>query len=432
MAESINRTGSASHPAGQQTVYSRKSSGPFTSGNGVYDSSYPTYLNGEKNPRWRGQISRGQNASTPFEALKVWHTFDRQPHLSVIWDEVPGVTTPATAFIECDVQGYSFKNALFTDNQVKSISISTASNEAASLFHRKVNDAFRHIQAGVIAGEWRETQRLIKNRGSTLFGSTTSLADSIHDWIRRNRRLGNRARRIRDLLSTVSDLWLEYSFGVAPLVNDIEGAIDYYNDHSTTLSKKVRAIADHETQYGGPFYTYVGTIGCARIKVREERYKTASVLLYGEVGLRDQNSLNLKKKGLHPSDFVPTIYELIPYSFLVDYFTNLNGIIAAVGNLALDVKWSSRTYKRKFERRSITVGFIHYDENTAAYYGRPTILAAVPQSGSTFKEVTYRDPIYSVPVPGLEFSLPDSPLQWLNMAALYGARSETRRLVSNL
>jgi hypothetical protein len=423
MTETIEKTSITSYKIGYSYEYARLNGTGYSGGTILQNNQNNTFL-GEKNPKWRDQIRKGQNASTPMEGMLT---------------TVSGTDSPAYIKVEYRNQtsssgkvwqigtGYPVP-AFLSDSSIRSISSSSAYDEAASLFHLKANDAFRILSTGVIAGEMNETVRLIKRRSSTIFDGNNEYLDRISRYIRRTR--GRRSQRVADIVRTASDLWLEYSFGWSPLLNDIENGIDYLNDESKTIKKKIRAIYTDEWNDGSPSWVRIGASG-ARIKYLLHKKKYHSVLLVGSVSLAGTDGLRLKKLGLHPSDWAPTIYELIPYSFLIDYFTNLNGIVAGMSNLAINIDWATQVTKRGQKLKYMNSIAEPYPQ---AVYPNCDIVTThfSPQERTYTKVWTERDPNVSVSIPGLAFSLPSSVGQYLNIAALIGASTDVRRAISNL
>jgi len=58
---------------------------------------------------------------------------------------------------------------------------------------------------------------------------------------------------------------------------------------------------------------------------------------------------DMKTFGFRPEEFVPTAWELIPYSFVVDYFTNVNDIINAWAYRSAGIEWLQYTAYRESE-----------------------------------------------------------------------------------
>lgn len=111
--------------------------------------------------------------------------------------------------------------------------------------------------------------------------------------------------------------------------------------------------------------------------------------------------------GFTPEEFVPTIWNLLPWSFLVDYFTNIGDVLEATFFDRSGVTWTSMT--------SVT-------ETVYSSHVRPLPLNGWSGSISggsckVTKKVMSRSEIAPL-IPTLEVSLPGSPQKWINMAAL--------------
>jgi hypothetical protein len=389
-------------------------------------------FSGEKNPNYKEQIEMQQNATTQmsgFEHRTAHHSNQPGPsEIQVIYNQPAGASSGRKTYHE--MSGY-LKPAHPTNTALAQIHSYSAYNGALSLFHTKANSALTHLQAGVIAGEWGETTKLLKTRSKSVYQATTGLNQRIERYIRQLRRLGlKRTERLRKLLGHVSDLWLENAFAIQPLINDIENAHAYFNDASKDLTAKIRAISDDSWDAAVPTRYKLGNTG-AQISFLSHRKFSHEVLIVGQVGVDDIRSLEDKKLGIHLSDLAPTIYELIPYSFLLDYFANINAVIAGVSNLSLSVKWASMT-QRKIALHVYSSGYpVPYAPNV--YPGAKIVIKKFAPQNVTFqKKYVVRTPESGVAIPSLVFSLPGSTGKWLNIAALATASEETRRAVSRL
>jgi len=145
-----------------------------------------------------------------------------------------------------------------------------------------------------------------------------------------------------------ADLWLEYSFGWAPLVSDIHSAVGAYDRlrKQDTAGKVVEAswtknlnagnqvfAGDGFSVLGGKWLTYKTDVQVTRchiigmVKPVYSGFATPEMRLFG---------WSLDR-------FVPTVWELIPYSWLADYFFNINNILEAVCFLEANLRWTSMT-----------------------------------------------------------------------------------------
>jgi hypothetical protein len=138
-------------------------------------------------------------------------------------------------------------------------------------------------------------------------------------------------------------------------------------------------------------------------------------VVYGEI--RNDLSMVLRDFGIHPlQDFVPTVWELMPWSFLVDYFSNVGDVLSGCfvdfgGLLRMSVSTRNQAlYKYKFGEFKLS-GF---GNATEVYGSHPEVIV-----GS--KEVARQTP-FPINAPRLQFNMQHSPLKWANMVALAAQR----------
>jgi hypothetical protein len=176
---------------------------------------------------------------------------------------------------------------------------------------------------GVFLGEIRETIRLLRNPISSFVDKTINFAHTA-------RQLKLKYGRTQKLLRALATPWLVYNYGVLPLTSDIENGLDNLQN---ILERRTRhlvdtRIQDEETSTIRGEYTLTGgwhTPFLVNV-TRANSYRGKSLIKITPSGPVFSN----EKWGLRMEDFVPTIYELIPFSFVVDYFTNLNEVLNGV------------------------------------------------------------------------------------------------------
>lgn len=148
--------------------------------------------------------------------------------------------------------------------------------------------------------------------------------------------------RLRRRLKKVSSLWLEYHFGWSPLLSDIHGSIDVLQDKQFAFRKVFSGAATVEVdrQENLPWFyqskwwihreTWQGTFGC-RYQCRME--------------ISSPNALKASQLGLvNPASVA---WELIPFSFLVDWFLPVGRFL----NSYTDTIGMSITGVQRMERR---------------------------------------------------------------------------------
>lgn len=150
-------------------------------------------------------------------------------------------------------------------------------------------------------------------------------------------------------LSRLAKANLLYSFGISPLISDIELLLEFQQrvDRraevlrrlSTRGYKKTISLASDTTQVTTHNVTlhssrtwWRGTV--TKVTTREikahTRWYTLFNLPIAESSIRDKARKAILGYSLTPS----TLYELMPWSWLIDYFTNLGDLVKANSNMA--------------------------------------------------------------------------------------------------
>lgn len=137
-----------------------------------------------------------------------------------------------------------------------------------------------------------------------------------------------------------SSLWLQWRYGVLPLIMDMQGTLKALSRLHTSVRQTYRGkerSSDRSVVTSSQGYNswWLYTI----TKVHEEELNTrAGVLLQLDADLMDRFGMKLY-------DVPSSVYELIPYSFVVDWFLNLGDVIAALtprADVSNKVAWCTR------------------------------------------------------------------------------------------
>jgi hypothetical protein len=131
--------------------------------------------------------------------------------------------------------------------------------------------------------------------------------------------------------------------------------------------------------------------------------------------------------GYDPASFLPTVWELIPYSFLIDYFTNIGEIIEGWSSLLTRLAWCNRTVRRSYVRTLSS----HADLSSIQKFN-PSVnsVSFVPSEGVITKSHVLREKFEGTRVPDFVLKVPGmGSLKWLNIAALIAGRNGDRKWV---
>jgi hypothetical protein len=129
------------------------------------------------------------------------------------------------------------------------------------------------------------------------------------------------------VLQLSANAWLQYRYGIKPLLNDVKNAMKLLRRDYSQADKPVRvrrfANAGATATSSGTALVYDGWL-----EVTDHRQSSSEYLIkatyWDEVIPNRWHDL-----GLNPANVVGLAWELLPYSFVVDWFTNIGDVIYA-------------------------------------------------------------------------------------------------------
>jgi hypothetical protein len=291
----------------------------------------------------------------------------------------------------------------------------SATNRALTNYYAQLANCQSRFKGGTFVGELREALHLVRSPASAL---RRGIGDYLSHVKKHGRKVAKRKRK-----AWVGETWLEYAFGWRPLISDIDSAMFEL--------AKLNQRPPHEmvTGTGRSTYTIQSEEAGASKGLYEARFcfrDTHAVIVrfYG-VYHHDRSLLPEHNYGFSPHEFVPTLWELIPYSFLVDYFTNIGNIISCASYRSLRNGWTAKTL---VSDRTRTIVILSENSGTS-YNGLTRVILRGNPGGSTWQIKEFeRVPDLDPGVPTLEFTIPGfSSTKWLNIAALGLTHSSARR-----
>lgn len=127
----------------------------------------------------------------------------------------------------------------------------------------------------------------------------------------------------------ISSLWLEFIYGVSPVLQDIDQSIDLYlrearrwRTYSCSKREIVKSTASGSIGSSSrPIYTY------------EDEITTTYTIRYGVIMAGDQSFVRKVRDDNRMSSAFSTAYEIIPYSFCIDWIYNLGNYLSARDSL---------------------------------------------------------------------------------------------------
>lgn len=383
--------------------------------------SFIDTFTGTTNPAWRNQIRLGANATTPAAgtlfsvSADSFSAFSRVERFDIvgqtIWEEQRSSGTLP----------YSYSPLIAPAADV----MSRVHNRLISKWFSQVESIQSSFQAGQDLGEWKQTRDAIMHPLRSLRDHTLGYFNGLNK-IRRG--LGRRSSisGSKSLAHALNDSYLEWTFGWNPLVSDIANAVvglQTRKDRNSLNKIEVSAHEDYSSSDGEetiPTGLSILTLNFGRtVKCRyTERIKGAirnSSVVGGEQSVQSLFQLA-------PKDFLPTAWNLLPYSFVVDYFLNIGDIINAFSYGTGDLAWGN------FTTRTITSTNYALRGISGTLPGPPYQSRGSAFGGSaSFDAVAFSRDVLSqdLLVPSLQFSLPlGSNKPWENIASLLFSASK--------
>lgn len=368
---------------------------------------------------YKQRIAEGRPCTTELDGVKYLR-YKEVSELDSRWLGKPAATQ--FDFKEYGtIAGTTFR-PLSTANLRGSL-VGDARSKAQIAFTKQARKRTQGWAGGVFAGELVEAARLLRNPAKALRRATDEL---LRDCLMKKQKYGSAAALARkngrkQLRGVVADTWLTWSFGVKPLWNDAKDAAIAFEKIANGPSKRGSVVVSgwaEASDYRGniePGYLRNHISGIpsgvitttrhdfmARVKIKGA---LASYNPAGEMPIPIQLGFDL-------SSVVPTAWELIPWSFLVDYFVNVGDVLDAWSIRFLDWAWVQETVHQ--EARITTESF-RAANSTADRYNSLYVIRTPSGVTSTVS----RRPIKPHFRPQLTAKIPDFPsTKWLNMAAL--------------
>lgn len=298
-----------------------------------------------------------------------------------------------------------------------------ADNLARTKFFKDVRSAQMKLSGLTVLGELREAIHMVRHPADAL---RRGLSDYLSVLSKRKARNPGRRQRHKIL----QDTWLEFSFGWKPLIQDCKGAMLAYKaviDNEEWIPISSTGIVTKDLGTTGPQNLDQGRVSFwyeARSSQKcMVRYKTK--VRGSNLGPSDLIDRSMDMFGFRLDEFVPTAWELLPWSFFIDYFSNIGDVITAASTSKAEYNWVCQTVRYEGKIKLVSLGINSPRTQTLYPFGGGNFRSCDGSLGSlthTNTRVT-RNAVAEIGIPNLAFQLPGSLNQVFNLTALF-ARSK--------
>lgn len=292
---------------------------------------------GENLPGWRKLIAQSKDATTTFNGYKREVRDVEEGYFDVTY--LVTIAVPYYPWTEQVPKTYSFQGmnqGAFFNNMPGDAS--AAEQQALMQLYKRIRKNHQSFSGLTFLGELREAISMIRRPAKSL---SKGLSDYISALKRRSRgvpfsKSGNLTRK-----RILSDTWLEFSFGWRPLISDIQSGAEALARWKVGVDgkdeRRYRISAQGESsdasignEYAIPEFFWSNI----RIYRNTNAYGTSTVRYIARLSYETAVPVGSAKRlaqlsGFTLIEFIPTAWELLPWSFLVDYFTNVGDVLEA-------------------------------------------------------------------------------------------------------
>lgn len=371
---------------------------------------------------WKDIILRHGNATTGLTGIR--QSVEHTPGFVNV-----GIKNPITHPYRWKVWNHGFLLGGYPTLTIPSayaVDISSSNSSAYSQALSRIRKRTADASGLTVLGELRETLRMIRRPAESLANGLTKYLAHVEQrykslkWSKRGK------PKIKELNRIAADTWLEFAFGWRPLVSDLE-------DAAKALSKLgnkehysyFKESSNQQWETTGPSVSSTVSYPEIRVLMHSKLIYEAEVKYYGQVKVGavtpDVSGIG-NRLGFNPRAVLPTIWELIPGSFLVDYVINVGEVLEASCMSFEDVAWIAKGVKQRASRQVFGV----LDVPRIKLQLGSAFDGATGNCGAIL--LTEERVARSVPplvVPRFEFHAISSGRKLLNIAALITARSKS-------
>lgn len=360
---------------------------------------------GPNYPNWKKRLAEGLPTTTTLTGVK---TFVRSPVGSGSWYWNP----PGTYCLNGAAYG-TFTGRSLSFNDPGAAADSVASAKAKAKLLNSYLQAVNTWRGGNFLAEVRETIHMVLHPVKSIYDETWTFTKKV-------KRLGKVYERSPTKYGkALANAWLAYVFGIKPFVDDANDASkalevlrtggnagDIVKLRGASRNQKVTVTPGISVTpiggWAGPRWTSTKTVK-TDYKVRYiGALKTAF----------DGAEFQAAQWGVSTSDILPAVWEAIPWSFLIDYFVNVQEMVDGLRLV------NAVPYRLDLNVRNagvVQIGTPVSGPLTPASYVNNMICGP---AHSLVVRVS-RSQLSDFPYVGFRFKFPNFPsLKWLNIAAL--------------
>lgn len=223
----------------------------------------------------------------------------------------------------------------------------TAYNLAVSRLYSSLREIQSHANVGEDLGEISQTIKLL---GKPMAGMQNLMRYTLSNHLSLLKRA--RWNNTKQIAKGLADVTLEYRFGIEPLISTFAKAYVALENRDRIANFIPFGASGKGESYSftTPVHSALGADEIWINKITANKFKVRFKGMYSAESEIDKYALN-QSLGLTWRESIPTLYNLIPYSFLLDYVINLNQFIETLAVPWGNVRWCNMTERSEQEVR---------------------------------------------------------------------------------
>jgi len=369
---------------------------------------------GSSNPRWKYGLQNGVFTASSYTRASCEAQF-QSGSCGMTWRRLNnGVLQDCFTTFTGDG---TLLNGLGTPSLVYSAAdVSKTSATAIGRLHEKIRQQTTEMQGITLLGELNETLRMMRRP----LQGTVRIMDN---YARAMKRRAVDSRTRRQFLNGLTDQYLEMVFGWQPLISDAKSlAITAARAVSAPRPLKRLEARAEAPPYSSHYGALVGAADCQQRLSSVTRGELSTVAIAYMKESINGPSTSLEKfiqlSGFNLENFVPSVYNLIPFSFVADYVSNLGDIVSAASTCQINVigyVQSTREVITRNESLSFDLASSAKNVGGFGHSQQGSIAGSVEYKRVNFSRAT--GGAGSVPIPTFHWDTPSAG-QFTNLAAL--------------